>query len=109
MLWAFIIMFVGVAVGVVGKMLMHDEIVTLVGVLVSLVGMFLTVYPYLSAPRREKPETKLRSQPEVTLGARSPVVIATAPQKALPDRPTEYTPSVTERTTDLLKVPRSKS
>src|SRR5450432_2026272 len=45
LLWAFIIMFIGVAIGVIGKTLMHDEIVTVVGVLVSLAGMFLTVYP----------------------------------------------------------------
>jgi len=30
-------------------MLMHEEMVTVVGVLLSLVGMFLTVYPYLFA------------------------------------------------------------
>jgi len=39
--WGFIIMFIGVAIGVIGKMLMHEEIVTVVGVLLTLVGCFL--------------------------------------------------------------------
>src|SRR5215210_256926 len=47
-LWGFIIMFIGVAIGVIGKMLMQEEMVTVIGVLLSLAGMFLVVYPSLS-------------------------------------------------------------
>jgi hypothetical protein len=50
-LWGFIAMFIGVAIGVVGKKLLHEDIVTVIGVLISLLGMFLTVYPYLAPPR----------------------------------------------------------
>ena len=63
--WGFIIMFIGVAIGIIGKMLMHQDLVTLVGVLVSLVGMFLTVYPYLSPSPRQKYDSIPSSQPEV--------------------------------------------
>src|SRR3982751_5917344 len=61
-LWGFIIMFIGVAIGIIGKKLMHEEIVTVVGILVSLAGMFLTAYPYVASPRREKSHTNLASQ-----------------------------------------------
>ena len=95
MSWGLIIMFLGVAIGVIGKKLMHDEVVTVIGVLVSLAGMFLSVYPYVMlSPRlkhREEPssESKLEAQSE--------------PRKSLSqERTTEYVPSIAERTTGLL-------
>jgi hypothetical protein len=95
-LWGFIIMFIGVAIGIIGKMLMHEETVTVVGVLVSLVGMFLTVYPYLSPSPRQKYDSIPSSQPEV--------LTQSQPTKYLPQESNiEYVPSITERTTDLLK------
>jgi hypothetical protein len=94
-LWGFIMMFIGVAIGVTGKKLMHEEIVTFVGILVSLAGMFLTAYPYVAAPRGEKSHNNLSSQTE--LSAQSPRA------KSLnPERDIEYLPSITERTTGLL-------
>jgi hypothetical protein len=94
--WGFIIMFIGVAIGVIGKMLMHEEIVTVVGVLLTLVGMFLTVYPYLSPPRRRKSEISSSSQPEVETPSQ-PINYLTQGSVI------EYVPSITERTTGLLK------
>jgi hypothetical protein len=94
-LWGFIIMFVGVAISVIGKMLMHEETVTVVGVLVSLVGMFLTVYPYLSPSPRRKHDSTASSQPEV-LTRSDPI------RYLPPERSIEYVPSISERTTDLL-------
>jgi hypothetical protein len=89
-------MFIGVAIGVIGKMLMHEEIVTVVGVLVSLVGMFLTVYPYLSPSPRRKHDSIRSSQPEV--------LTRSQPTRSLPlESNVEYVPSITERTTELLK------
>ena len=96
MLWGFIIMFVGVAIGVIGKKFLHDEFVTVVGILAALAGMFLTVYPYLSPPRREREGSESPAPPEVLLRAQ--------PQKYLPrESNIEYVPSITERTTNLLK------
>ena len=97
-LWGFIVMLVGVAIGVIGKKLMHEDLVTVIGVLISLAGMFLTVYPYLSPSGRGKSEPSRSSQ--------TPVITESQPPKALPhERQTEYVPSITERTTDLLKDP----
>ena len=94
--WGFITMFIGVAIGIIGKMLMHQEMVTVVGVLVSLVGMFLTVYPYLSPSPRRKYDSIPSSQPEV--------LTQSQPTKYLPPESNiAYVPSITERTTDLLK------
>ena len=92
--WGLIIMFLGVAIGVVGKKLMHDDLVTVIGVLIALAGMLLSVYPYVSLPSRSKhrgsspTDSELKGQSE--------------PQSLLEERPIEYVPGVTERTTDLL-------
>jgi hypothetical protein len=89
-------MFIGVAIGVIGKMLMHEEMVTVVGVLVSVVGMFLTVYPYLLPSPRQKHDSIPSLQPEVLRQSQ--------PTKYLPPESNiEYVPSISERTTDLLK------
>ena len=98
----FIAMFFGVAISVIGKMLMHAEVVTVVGVLLFLVGMFLTVYPYLSPARRHKYDSIPSSEPEV--------LTQSQPAKYLPQEAIEDIPSITERTTDLLKksAPRTR-
>lgn len=94
LLSGFIVMFLGVAIGIIGKLLIHEEIVTVVGILVSLVGMFLAVYPYLLPPRRPKNDSSLRRE-----------VSAQSHPKSLQEGRVEYLPSITERTTDLLKNP----
>ena len=100
-LWGFLIMLIGAAIGVVGKMLLHEDIVTVVGVLISLAGMFLVVYPYLAPSRRKEVDSSFSSEPEVLI----------TPQRTeyLPDGSgIEYVPSVTERTTNLLKNSATK-
>lgn len=96
-LWGFIIMFIGVAIGVIAKKLMHNEVVTVLAVLVSLVGMFLTVYPFIAPARRQKDGSIPSSQPEVLTQSQST-------RSLPPESNTEYVSSVTERTTDLLKA-----
>ena len=97
-LWGFVMMFIGVAIGVVGKKLLHEDIVTVVGVLISLLGMFLAVYPFISPPSREKNDSDLSSQPQIPTSAR--------PKEYLPQGDNlEYVSSITERTTDLLENP----
>lgn len=94
--WGFIIMFIGVAIGVIGKMLIHDEVVTAFGVLVSIVGMFLTVFPYLSTSPRQEYDATSSTQPEALTEAQ--------PTRYLPQESNiEFVPSIAERTTDLLK------
>jgi hypothetical protein len=94
----FIIMFIGAAVGIIGKKLMHEDLVTVLGALVSILGIFLTVYPYLSPSSRRKVDSSSPSQPETLsqseLGNYLP-----------PESRVEYVPSITERTTNLLKNP----
>ena len=98
MLWGFITMFLGIVIGVVGKKLVHEDIVTVVGIVTSLAGMFLVVYPYLSPPPRKR---KDRSAPAVVTGSRSTEYL---PQGSS----VEYVPSITERTTNLLKEPMKR-
>ena len=94
--WGFIAMFVGVAISLIGKMLMHQDIVTVVGVLVTLAGMFLTAYPYLSPARPQRHDSTPPTQPDVL--TQTPVT-----KYLPPDGRVEPLPSITERTTDLLK------
>lgn len=98
MLWGFILMFIGVAIGVIGKKLLHEEIVTVIGILLSLLGMFLTAYPYLAPSPRRKPINGPRSQPIVLTPSQPPRRLAQGNNA-------EYLPSVTEATTDLLERP----
>ena len=105
-LWGFIMMFVGAAIGVVGKKLLHEDIVTLVGVLVSLAGMFLSAYPFISPSPRKRYASGPAAPPKVLTQSQS---IKSLPQ----DSNTEYVSSITERTTDLLAnaaatIPRKK-
>jgi len=96
--WGLIIMLIGVAIGLLGKKLLHQDIVTVVGVLISLAGMFLAVYPYLSPSRSLKYVTPPHSTPKGLMPQQ--------PSKYLPQgRDAEYVPSITERTTDLLRNP----
>ena len=75
-LWGLIMMFIGAAIGITGKMLIHEEIVTFTGALLSLLGMFLVAYPYLSPSPRQKYDSSPSSQPEV--------LTQSAPTKYLP-------------------------
>lgn len=95
-LWGFIMMLIGAAIGVLGKLALHEDIVTVVGVLISLAGMFLVVYPYLSPSPRQKNDSSPSSPPEVLTPSQT--------KEYLPQGSNiEYVPSITERTTDLLK------
>ena len=94
-LWGLVLMFIGVAIGVVGKKLVHEDIITVVGVLISLLGMFLTTYQYLKPVNRQGNVFPPSSQPKVL---NSPTA------KGLPQASNvDYVPSITERTTDLLE------
>ena len=94
--WGLIMMFIGVAIGIIGTKLIHQEVVTAVGALVSVAGMFSTVYPYLSPSRRQTLDSIPPSQLEI--------LTQSQPGKFLPQETNiEYVPSITERTTDLLK------
>ncbi len=94
--WAVLIMFIGVAIGVIGKLIIHVEILTAIGALISIAGMFLTVYPYLLPSRRQSYDSSSPSQPQVPT--------QTEPAKSLTEASSlGYVESVTERTTDLLE------
>jgi len=94
MLWGFIVMFIGVAIGVVGKKLLHVDLVTTVGILISLAGMFATVYPQLPQSTRRRPRPTPNTDAKLLLRA--------LPTRELVENKIEYIPSVTERTTNLL-------
>jgi hypothetical protein len=96
--WGFLLMFIGVAVGVVSKMLIHADSVTVVGVLVSLIGMFLLAYSSLSPSRPKKYNSIPSAEPKVLTQTQTPRSLS-------PGSNTDYVPSITERTTNLLRSP----
>ena len=95
-LWGFVMMLIGVAIGVVGKKLLDEDIITVVGVLISLAGIFLVSYPYLF-PRRQKSDASVPlSQPQVLDPPHTAEYLP-------PGNNVDYVPSITERTTTLLE------
>jgi zinc-ribbon domain len=90
------LMFAGIAVGIIGNMIIHNEEVSGAGALISITGAFLTVYflfsavyKSASAGRRLPPDAKIS-------GAKTTAQLP-------PDRSVDVTPGITERTTDLLE------
>ncbi len=98
MLWGPLLAFVGIAIALVGKMLLHLEILTLVGVLISLAGMFfIAAYPYLLRNPKKR-GIDVSSQPQNLAPAETT-------NKLPPISAIDHFPSVTEGTTELLKDP----
>ncbi|MEP6944788.1 MAG: hypothetical protein ABJA02_02640 [Acidobacteriota bacterium] len=91
--------FGGIVVALFGKMVFHMDIVVLIGVLASIAGMFyIATYPYLPLA--------LRFEPYIGPAANSDSVLPAGSTKKLPSmEPADAVPSVTEHTTNLLKVP----
>ena len=90
----FISMFIGVAIGVIGKKLLHEEIVTVVGILCSPFGNV----SYSLSVSWPSPRSKYDFSPTL-----QPDPASSKPEKHLPQGNLDYVPSVTERTTNLLK------
>lgn len=91
--------FGGIVIALLGRMLFHLDIVTLVGVLISIAGMFyIAAYPYLQRSLKPKPKAGPNRQREAMLSAG-------ATNRLPPMDLTDAVPSVTEHTTNLLKVP----
>ena len=98
LLWGMIMMFIGVAVGVTGKMLIHEDIVTVIGVLLSVAGMFLVAYSSLSPSRPKNYNSIPSSKPEVLTQTQTARSLSQGSN-------TDFVSSITERTTDLLMTP----
>jgi hypothetical protein len=94
-LWGTAIMFTGIAYGIVGKIMIHVDMVSGAGALVAITGMFWLVYQLLSARFGLTPSARDLSQP-----GRAPEAKTTA--QLTPERVMDIIPSVAERTTDLL-------
>src|SRR4029434_4178498 len=93
---AFTIMFIGAAIGVMGKMILRNDMITVFGVLLSFAGMLLAVYPFL-VPRSSKATA---AEPST----RGDGAFRARPTMQLRDAPAlDNIPSVIENTTDLLK------
>ena len=99
MLWGLILAFGGIVIALFGRMLLQQQIVTLIGVLASISGMFfIAATPFLRRTRSNKRGIHPSTQPEVLAPAE--------PTRKLPPMSVaDYIPSVTEDTTELLKDP----
>jgi hypothetical protein len=90
--------FGGIIVALFGRMLLHIDVVVLVGVLLSICGMFfIAAYPLLRRSLRPRTNIIGTSQPE-SLAAAEPT------NKLPPMSANDFVGSVTENTTDLLNV-----
>ena len=101
MSWGGIILFAGLVILVVGKKYLHDELLSLIGGLVSLLGTFIMGYAIFSAmwsstaASRQLPEKAAQTQPELDTNR---------PPESLP----EPMLSVTERTTRFIETSSAK-
>ena len=99
----FIIMFAGVVLGIIGKKLFNIDIVSVVGVLLSVAGMFMIAYPFIFPSPRRRQDAVPRQQP----GSMKP---ADPTKKLTQMNDIDFiSASVTEGTTDLLKTPTTTS
>src|SRR5262245_27515613 len=100
-LWGTATMFIGIAYGIVGKIMIHEDMVTGAGALVAIIGMFWLVYTFLSAGFEPAasfglaPAARNLSQPDGAPDAKTTGRLS-------PEMAPGIMPSVTERTTDLL-------
>lgn len=95
--WGLVILIMGTGIGVVGKMLIHVDIVTVAGVLISLLGMLLTAAPFVMPSRL--------SRTIASRSAHEPLEPARATTKLPSLNESDFIPSVVENTTELLKEP----
>ena len=94
--WGYLVIIIGVAICLIGKKIIHEEILTIVGVLLSFGGMLLTA-SRLPA-RRQSYEPATTAPPQV-------LTPSPAAEYLPRDDRLGSLPSITERTTDLLKNP----
>lgn len=101
MRWGVIITFVGIILGIVGKKFVHDDIISGVGALIAIAGIFLIAFGSLPtlAPRSGKSR---QSKPVKAPAQAKPTM--PMPLELLP----ESVSSVTENTTELLEVEKIK-
>ncbi len=91
--------FGGIAIALFGRMVFHLEAAALIGVLISIAGMFyVAAYPYLRRSLGQKRKTAPTSH-----GV--PLTPGYQTNKLPPMSVNDFPMSVTENTTDLLKVP----
>jgi hypothetical protein len=94
--WGFIALFVGVVIGIIGKKVVHEEVVAAIGAILAVVGMFLVT---TSRARRKTFDSSSGSAREVPASSQ--------PDRSLPEgTEINYVSSVTEKTTDLLEPAR---
>lgn len=98
MVWGLVMCIVGVFIGVMGGRILHVNLVTVVGALLALAGGFVFLSVILSAARAsQRPvQSKALAEPKTT-------------KQLLPEGFPEAIPSVTERTTELLKAEKTTS
>ncbi len=101
-LWGMAITFTGIAYGVVGKLMIHDDMVTGAGALIAVIGMFWFAFVLLYAGLGPTPGARGLSHPERTPDAKTTAQLT-------PERAPGIMPSVVERTTDLLADARIQS
>jgi len=95
--FGFAIMFVGIMILSIGKKIIHDDVVTMVGGLILTAGLWPLLYPFFSIFHVK--ESALPKPSPAALLPQAPVTTNPLP---LPDRQPEAVLGITERTTDLL-------
>jgi hypothetical protein len=97
--WGFAVLFAGLFLSIVGKKIIHDEIVTAVGAIIAITSLWPLVYPFFSIFQVKEGAVRQAPQP-----AALPEPLATT--DPLPEHHSALALSVAERTTDLLEVGR---
>ena len=100
--WSIVVLFLGALLLGINKKMLHNDLVGMIGLLLTIVGPILSAYAVMSPLWRQANKSSTVTEPKLTIESESK--LHTSPE-GLPAPP----PSITERTTNILEIEPAKT